>query len=146
MNKPVSQFADPMTFEVVKNALSYLADEMAITVIRTAHSQVVRESMDFSTGVCDANGRLIAQGLCVPMHLGAIPDAIEAVIQRHRGDINPGDVFIMNDPDTGGMHLPDIFLFRPAFYDDQLLGFTVCVAHHADIGGRTAGGNAVEFD
>jgi N-methylhydantoinase B len=133
-----------MTFEVVKNGLSYLADEMAITVIRTAHSQVVRESMDFSTGLCDAKGRLIAQGLCVPMHLGAIPDAIEALIRKYEGNINPGDVFIMNDPDEGGMHLPDVFVFRPIFRWKRLLGFAACVAHYPDIGGRTAGGNAVD--
>ena len=84
MDKLVAPFADPMTFEVVKNGLSYLADEMAITVVRTAHSQVVRESMDFSTGLCDARGRLIAQGLCVPMHLGAIPDAIAALMRKYR--------------------------------------------------------------
>ncbi len=117
---------------------------MAITVIRTAHSQVVRESMDFSTGLCDARGRLIAQGLCVPMHLGAIPDAIEALLRKYAGDINPGDVFIMNDPDEGGMHLPDVFVFRPVFRDGGLVGFAACVAHYPDIGGRTAGGNAVD--
>jgi N-methylhydantoinase B len=144
VDKPVAAFADPMTFEVVKNGLSYLADEMAITVVRTAHSQVVRESMDFSTGLCDARGRLIAQGLCVPMHLGAIPDAIAALMRKYAGDINPGDVFIMNDPDEGGMHLPDVFIFRPVFHHDRLLGFAACVAHYPDIGGRTAGGNAVD--
>jgi N-methylhydantoinase B len=144
VNDSAHRFVDPMTFEVVRNGLSHLADEMAITVVRTAHSQVVRESMDFSTGLCDARGRLIAQGLCVPMHLGAIPDAIEALLRKYQGDVKPGDVFIMNDPDDGGMHLPDVFVFKPVFREERLLGFAACVAHYPDIGGRTAGGNAVD--
>ncbi len=135
---------DPITFEVVKNALASVADEMAVTVVRTAHSQVVRDSLDFSTAICDAHGRLVAQGLCLPLHLGSIPDAMAMLLRKYAGDIHPQDVFILNDPEEGGMHLPDIFLFKPIFQDNQLLGFAVCVAHYPDIGGRTAGGNAVD--
>lgn len=137
-------FKDPITFEVVKNALTSLADEMAITVIRTAHSQVVRDSMDFSTAICDARGRLIAQGLCLPLHLGAIPDAMAGVLARYADNILPGDVFVLNDPEEGGMHLPDIFMFKPIFWQDKLVGFSACVAHYPDIGGRVPGGNAVD--
>ena len=137
-------FSDPITFEVVKNALVSLADEMAITVIRTAHSQVVRDSMDFSTAICDARGRLVAQGLCLPLHLGAIPDAMEAVLARYKDSIHSGDVFVHNDPEEGGMHLPDIFMFKPVFWQESLVGFAACVAHYPDIGGRVPGGNAVD--
>jgi N-methylhydantoinase B len=137
-------FGDPITFEVVKNALRSVADEMAITVVRTAHSQVIRESMDFSTGLCDASGRLIAQGVGIPVQLGALPDAVQFLLRKYDRDIHPGDVFILNDPDEGGMHLPDLFVFRPVFRGDFHVGFAACVAHYADIGGRTPGGNAVD--
>lgn len=135
---------DPIIFEVVKNAFIALADELAITVVRTAHSQVVRDSMDFSTAICDARGRVVAQGLGIPLHLGAIPDAMAALLAKYGGDVNPGDVFILNDPDEGGMHLPDVFVIKPAFSDDELIGYAACVAHYADIGGRVPGGNAVD--
>ncbi len=135
---------DPITFEVVKNAFIALADELAITVVRTAHSQVVRDSMDFSTAICDAQGRVVAQGLGIPLHLGAIPDAMDALLARFGDDIGPGDVFAFNDPDEGGMHLPDIFVIKPVFAGETLVGYAACVAHHADIGGRVPGGNAVD--
>lgn len=135
---------DPITFEVVKNALISVADDMAITVVRTAHSQVVRDSMDFSTAICDARGRLVAQGLCLPLHLGSIPAAMAALLRKYPGGILPGDVFITNDPEEGGMHLPDIFLIKPIFSDERLVGFGACVAHYPDIGGRVPGGNAVD--
>ena len=71
--------------------------------------------MDFSTAICDARGRIIAQGLGIPLHLGAIPDAMAALLTRFGDDIGPGDVFALNDPDEGGMHLPDIFVIKPVF-------------------------------
>ncbi|MDX6472577.1 MAG: N-methylhydantoinase, partial [Gaiellaceae bacterium] len=104
-----------VTREILKNAFRSIADEMALTVIRTAHSQVVRDTMDFATVLLGPDGQVIAQGVTLPLHLGAMPDAMEAVLRKYGGDINPGDVFILNDPDEGGMHLPDIFLFRPIF-------------------------------
>ena len=144
MTDQTTALRDPITFEVVKNAFIALADELAITVVRTAHSQVVRDSMDFSTAICDARGRVVAQGLGIPLHLGAIPDAMDALLNRFDGDIGPGDVFAFNDPDEGGMHLPDIFVIKPVFAREELVGYAACVAHHADIGGRMPGGNAVD--
>ena len=144
MTDQTTALRDPITFEVVKNAFIALADELAITVVRTAHSQVVRDSMDFSTAICDARGRVVAQGLGIPLHLGAIPDAMDALLNRFEGDIGPGDVFAFNDPDEGGMHLPDIFVIKPVFAREELVGYAACVAHHADIGGRMPGGNAVD--
>lgn len=135
---------DPVTFEVVKNAFIALADELAITVVRTAHSQVVRDSMDFSTAICDARGRVIAQGLGIPLHLGAIPDAMAALMDRFDDDVNDGDVFILNDPDAGGMHLPDVFVIKPIYVAERLVGYAACVAHYPDVGGRVPGGNAVD--
>ncbi|HEY8953866.1 MAG TPA: hydantoinase B/oxoprolinase family protein [Candidatus Dormibacteraeota bacterium] len=135
---------DPIAFEVVKNGLAALADELAITIVRTAHSQVVRDSLDFSTAICDAEGRVVAQGCGIPLHLGAIPDAMQVLGAKFAGDVNPGDVFILNDPDEGGMHLPDIFVIKPVFAEEGLLGYAACVAHYPEIGGRMAGGNAVD--
>ncbi len=133
---------DAFTAEVVRATLRSLADEMAVTVLRTAHSEVVRDSMDYSTSLFDAGGRVIAQGLTLGLHLGAMPEALEQLLVRFAGNVNEGDVFILNDPDAGGMHLPDIFLFQPVFSGGELVAFAGCVAHHVDVGGRRPGSNA----
>ena len=133
---------DPITFAVVKSALDAIVDEMAYTVIRTARSEIVKDVMDFSTALCDAEGRMIAQAKTIAQHLGAIPDAMASVLEQCRDDIHPGDVMILNDPYQGGMHLPDIFMFMPIFLAERLEGFSVVIAHHTDVGGRVAGSNA----
>ncbi|MGF6881297.1 N-methylhydantoinase B [Nocardia sp. GAS34] len=135
---------DPATFEVFRNAVSGLADEMAITILRTAHSQIVASSMDFSAAVCDSKGRIIAQANTCPVHLGSIPEAMDAVLSAFGDSIHDGDVYILNDPDLGGMHLPDIFVIAPTYHDDQLLGFSVTVVNHTDVGGWAAGSMAVQ--
>jgi N-methylhydantoinase B len=144
MSHDAPMLRDPATFEVFKNAVAGLANQMAITIIRTAHSQIIAESMDFSTALCDAQGRVVAQGNCTPGHMGSVPAAMDAVLARYGDDLHDGDVFALNDPDEGGSHLPDIFVFTPAFVDGRLEGFAVAIGHHADIGGRVAGGNAVD--
>jgi len=133
---------DPITFAVVKSALDTIVDDMAFTVMRTARSPIVRDVLDYSTTLCDADGQIVAQAKTVALHLGAVPDAIEEVLRLYRDDMNPGDVVIMNDPYAGGMHLPDIFMFMPIFFRDKLQGFSVVVAHHCDMGGRVPGSNA----
>ena len=133
---------DPITFAVVKSALDAIVDEMAYAVIRTARSEIIRDVMDYSAALCDAEGRLIAQAKTIAQHLGAIPDAMASVLEQCRDDIHPGDVMILNDPYQGGMHLPDIFMFMPIFLDARLEGFSVVIAHHTDVGGRVAGSNA----
>jgi N-methylhydantoinase B len=135
---------DPVTRELVSKALTTIADNMVVTVMRTARSHVVKQSLDFSTAICDADGQLVAQGLSLPVHLGAIMPALEGVLRHYRGDVQPGDVFINNDPYEGGSHLPDIFLFKPVFFDGVLLGYLAVIAHQTDIGGRVAGGNACD--
>lgn len=135
---------DAATFEVFRNAVSGLADEMAITILRTAHSQIVASSMDFSTALCDPQGRIIAQANTCPVHLGSIPDAIAAMLEEFGDSIVDGDVYILNDPDRGGMHLPDIFAVAPSFADEKLVGFTVTVVNHTDVGGWAAGSMAVQ--
>jgi N-methylhydantoinase B len=135
-----------MERQVVLNGLRSIAHEMAVTVANCAISQVVRDSLDFSTAVFDGQGRAVAQGLSIPLHLGAMPTALEAVRARFGEAPRPGDVYLLNDPDQGGMHLPDVFAFRPVFadLDREPALWLGCVAHHADIGGRFPGGNAVD--
>lgn len=134
----------PIELELFKNALESIVDEMALTVVRTAYSTNLKNSMDFSTGLCDTHGALIAQGLCLPLHMGSLPDGLAAVLGRYADEISEGDVFILNDPYEGGTHLPDIYVYSPIFIEDDLVGFAAAIAHHTDIGGRVAGGNACD--
>ena len=133
---------DPIAFELFKNAIFSIADEMALTVFRTSYSGVLKDNMDFSTGFADAEGRLAAQGLTLPGHLGSVPTAMQSIMTHFRDDMAPGDVFIMNDPFDGGMHLPDIFIFKPIYHEGERLAFAATVCHHCDVGGRVAGSNA----
>jgi len=134
---------DPIRTELLKNALAAVADEMAVTVIRTARSAVVKDAMDFSTGLIDQDGELIAQGLCLPLHMGSFPPAMAVVQKEFGGDMHRGDVYALNDPYVGGgSHLPDIYVFKPSFFEDRIVGFAAAIAHQADIGGRVPGGNA----
>jgi N-methylhydantoinase B len=133
---------DPIAFELFKNSLFSIADEMALTITRTTYSGVLKDNMDFSTAFADANGKLVAQGLTLPGHLGSIPTALDATMRHYDSTMVPGDVFIMNDPFDGGMHLPDIFVFKPLYVDGKRLAFAATVCHHTDVGGRVAGSNA----
>ncbi len=133
---------DPIDFELFKNAVFSIADEMALTVFRTTYSAVLKDNMDYSTGFADGDGRLAAQGLTLPGHLGSTPTALEAIMRHFADDMAPGDVFIMNDPFDGGMHLPDIFVFKPRYHNGERLAFACTVCHHTDVGGRVAGSNA----
>lgn len=130
-------------FELFKNELFSIADEMAVTICRTTYSGVLRDNMDFSTGIADAEGRLVAQGLTLPVHLGSIRSALQAVMKKFAGNIEDGDVFILNDPFEGGMHLPDIFILKPIFADGRLMAFAATTAHHVDVGGHVPGSNSV---
>jgi N-methylhydantoinase B len=140
---------DSITFEVLQNALASVVDNMALTVLRTAHSGVIKDAMDYSTALCDRDGVVLAQGLTIVLHLGSFPDAVRAVIDRFEGDINPGDVFILNDPYlAGGIHLPDIYVVRPVFSptssDGEVQCFVGVVAHHTDVGGIVPGSNSTD--
>ena len=137
---------DPIRLELVKNGIGTVVDEMVLTVVRIAYSSILKDTMDLSSAFCDRQGRMIAQGLSLPLHLGSIPDAMAAVLREYGDDFAPGDVVVLNDPYLGGMHLPDIFMFKPVFVADHLLGFGVLVAHHNDMGGRVPGSSAAEFD
>ncbi|HIC25529.1 MAG TPA: hydantoinase B/oxoprolinase family protein, partial [Gammaproteobacteria bacterium] len=136
---------DPIKIELLKNALTAIADEMAVTMVRTARSLPIKEALDFSTGLLNADGALIAQGLCLPLHMGSFPPTMSSILADYKDDIRPGDVFATNDPYLGGgTHLPDIYIFVPIFMSDTLIGFAATIGHHTDIGGRVAGGNACD--
>jgi 5-oxoprolinase (ATP-hydrolysing) len=138
------EHADAIEQEIVGNALASIADEMATTIFRTAHSTVVRDVMDFSAALCDPSGETVAQAVTIPLHLGSIPTAMGTLLERFAGDTSPGDIFVMNDPFDGGMHTPDIYLVKPVFGDEALIGYAVTVAHHGDVGGRLPGTSACD--
>jgi N-methylhydantoinase B len=134
---------DPIRFELIRNALGTIADEMALTIVRTSRSGVLKDNMDFSTALCAADGQLIAQGLTLPIHLGSMPDAMAALLRCFpAASVQVGDVYILNDPFEGGMHLPDVFIVKPLFVAGELLAYACTVAHQADMGGRVPGSNA----
>src|SRR6516164_1332667 len=129
---------DPARFEVVKNALCSAAEEMKIVLAKTAYSPLLKVAGDYSCGIFDSAGNMVAQGPDLPIHLGSMPDAVRAVIATHP-EVEPGDVFIHNDPYHGGSHLPDVNVVAPAFFADRLLGFGCVRAHWPDIGSATPG-------
>src|SRR5919108_2560051 len=129
---------DPATFEVVKNALYCAAEEMKVVLAKTAYSPLLKVAGDYSCGLFDVRGEMVAQGPDLPIHLGSMPLAVKAVIQAWPA-CEPGDVFIHNDPYFGGSHLPDVNVVTPAFHDGTLLGFGCVRAHWPDIGSATPG-------
>jgi N-methylhydantoinase B len=135
---------DVLRFEELRTELQAIADDMAIRFARASRSPVIREYLDFSTAICLPDGRIAAQGFSLPLHLGAVPRAVAAVLDRFPAGLRPGDLAIVNDPYHGGMHLPDVFTVAPAYAFDELVGYVVVVAHHIDIGGRVAGGSAAD--
>jgi N-methylhydantoinase B len=133
------QKSDPATFEIVKNSLYKIAEEMRVVLAKTAYSPLLKSAGDYSCGVFDARGEMVAQGPDLPIHLGSMPDAVRAVVARFPSDVHDGDVFVHNDPYFGGSHLPDVNVVRPAFHDGDLLGYTCLRAHWPDIGSATPG-------
>jgi N-methylhydantoinase B len=131
--------ADPATFEIVKNSLYKIAEEMRVVLAKTAYSPILKSAGDYSCGVFDARGEMVAQGPDLPIHLGSMPDAVRAVVAAFASDVHEGDVFIHNDPYFGGSHLPDVNVVRPAFHEGRLLGYTCLRAHWPDVGSATPG-------
>jgi N-methylhydantoinase B len=127
---------DPVTLSVLSAALSGVAEEMGAALIRSAYSSNIKERRDCSTALFDARGRMVAQAEHIPVHLGAMPEAVAAVMER---DPKPGDAFILNDPYTGGTHLPDITIVTPCVHDGDIIGYAIARAHHSDVGGMRAG-------
>jgi N-methylhydantoinase B len=136
---------DPITLTVIWNTLVSIADEMGGALRRTAFSEAVREGDDFSTGLFDRQGRLIAQGNFTPGHLGAMPYAVENVLKYIPPDtLKPGDTLCTNDSFLGGAHFPDFYLVTPVFVGSDIVGYVVNTAHHVDVGGAHPGSEAVQ--
>lgn len=140
----MTRIGEVLTLETIRAALGTITDEIAVRFTRSSLSPVIRDYLDFSTAICDPAGRVVVQGFSLPLHLGAIPRAVEAVLAAFPDGLGPGDVAVLNDPYRGGMHLPDIFVVCPAHAASGLVGYVVVVAHHIDIGGRVPGGSAAD--
>ncbi len=135
---------DPVTFSVIWGGLLAAAAEMGVTLTRTAYSVAVREGSDFSTGIFDALGNMVAQGDYSPGHLGSMAYAVRQMLEDYPvNSLRPGDAIVCNDPGIGSGHLPDLYMVYPVFLDDALLGFAVNIAHHIDTGGAGSGSQAI---
>lgn len=131
---------DPVSLEVIRNALTAIAEEMSMVVMRAARSPLLREAGDHSSALTDEDGMLVAQGRDVPVHLGVMSFTVREFLKRvPRETLKPGDVWIVNLPEVGGNHLPDVKLIRPVFFEGELYAFSVSLAHWADIGGAMPG-------
>ncbi len=129
--------SDPAELAIFNALFASVAEEMGVTLGRTAHSPNIKERRDYSCAVFNPQGDLVAQAAHIPVHLGAMPTAIRMI--RSLAPFRPGDVAILNDPYLGGTHLPDVTLASPVFAGRSLIGFVASRAHHADIGGMAPG-------
>jgi N-methylhydantoinase B len=139
---PAPDEIDPVTLSVVRNGCEAVAEEMNADLVRTAYSPNVTERRDCSTALFDAGGRMVAQAETMPVHLGAMPFSVAAAVGAFPpSELRPGDSILLNDPFRGGAHLPDLTLVSPIFdpAGEELLAFAANRAHHADVGGATAG-------
>ncbi|HEY7453348.1 MAG TPA: hydantoinase B/oxoprolinase family protein [Thermoleophilaceae bacterium] len=127
---------DPITLEVMLGSLRAACDEMGAVLVRSAHSANIKERRDASTALFDADGQMVMQAEHIPVHLGAMPSAIAAVLGEEQ---RAGEPWILNDPYQGGTHLPDITVITPLFHGDELAGFAASRAHHADVGAEEPG-------
>ncbi|WP_227134915.1 hydantoinase B/oxoprolinase family protein [Halorubellus salinus] len=137
---PTSEL-DAVTLEILRNQFEGVAEEMGQVLVTSAYSPNIKERRDCSTALFDADGRLVAQAEHIPVHLGAMPAAVDAVLAK---DPDPGDVWVLNDPFQGGTHLPDVTMVSPVTVEDaeaasEIIGYAVSRAHHADVGGSTPG-------
>ena len=130
---------DPISFEVIKNALVSCSREMSQALRRTAFSPNIKERRDCSCAIFDAEGRLVAQSKDIPVHLGAMPMSVKACISKLGDELVRGSMALVNDPYSGGSHLPDLTLVTPVYSDDERVAYTANRAHHADIGGESPG-------
>jgi 5-oxoprolinase (ATP-hydrolysing) len=143
--------ADPVMLEVFNNLFMSIAEQMGVSLQNTAYSVNIKERLDFSCAVFDADSTLVANAPHMPVHLGSMDRAVESIIRENRGRIRPGDVYAINAPYNGGTHLPDITVCTPVFDDDEreILFWVASRGHHADVGGISPGSmspNAVTIE
>ncbi len=137
----IGTHADPVMLEVFNNLFMSIAEQMGVTLQNTAYSVNIKERLDFSCAVFDADGALVANAPHMPVHLGSMDRSVETVIKLNQGKIKPGDVFALNAPYNGGTHLPDITVVSPVFDDEgkEILFWSASRGHHADVGGSAPG-------
>ncbi len=138
---------DAITLEVLRHALTAVAEEMNANLIRSAYSPNIKERRDCSSALFDAAGQMVSQAESIPVHLGAMPYSVAAAVAAV-DSFSPGDIVVLNDPYVGGAHLPDITFVAPVFAGDRLVAFAANRAHHADVGGKEPGslsGDTVEI-
>ncbi|HEY5236913.1 MAG TPA: hydantoinase B/oxoprolinase family protein [Rhizomicrobium sp.] len=131
--------ADPVSLEIFANLFMAIAEEMGATLQNTATSVNIKERLDFSCAVFDAQGGLVANAPHMPVHLGSMGDCVTAIIAKHGADMAQGDAFVTNAPYDGGTHLPDVTVVMPVFIGSERGFFVAARGHHADIGGITPG-------
>jgi len=140
---------DSVTLEVIRNGCTAIAEEMNANLVRTGYSPNIKERRDCSCALFDADGEIVSQAENMPVHLGAMPFSVAAAVDEFGGDLEPGDAVLLNDPFRGGAHLPDLTLVSPIYADPEaddptLVAYAANRAHHADIGGSTAGSVAAD--
>ncbi|OCP25107.1 MULTISPECIES: hydantoinase B/oxoprolinase family protein [unclassified Ensifer] len=133
---------DPITLEIIQNSLQATADEMFAAMRKTAMSSIIYEVLDMGTGITDATGRLASSGAGIPGFIGVLDKSVKVLLEKFNkpGDIEPGDVFITNDPYYGGVtHLNDLVVAMPVFADGRIIAWTANIAHNSDVGGKSPG-------
>jgi len=130
---------DPVLLEVFNNLFMNIAEQMGLQLQNTAHSVNIKERLDFSCALFDATGNLIANAPHMPVHLGSMGESIKTVVRENAATMQPGDVFVLNDPYHGGTHLPDITVITPVYMDGKPTFYVGSRGHHADVGGTTPG-------
>ena len=143
----IGTHADPVLLEVFNNLFMSIAEQMGVTLQNTSYSVNIKERLDFSCALFDAEGELIANAPHMPVHLGSMGESVQTILVKRAGKMKPGDVFVLNAPYAGGTHLPDVTVITPVFLDEPLPGgeerkpafYVAARGHHADIGGITPG-------
>ncbi|MFO1074785.1 MAG: hydantoinase B/oxoprolinase family protein [Geminicoccaceae bacterium] len=130
---------DPILLEIFNNLFMTIAEQMGVTLQSTAYSVNVKERLDFSCAVFDAEGALVANAPHMPVHLGSMGESVRTILKLNRDRLRAGDVYALNNPYNGGTHLPDVTVVMPVFEEGDLVFFSAARAHHADIGGITPG-------
>ena len=140
MAKP-NQAIDPFTLEIIKEGLVAIGDEMFVTMQRTSMSTIIYEVLDYAVGLTDAQGNLITQGNGVTLFLGTLDFGVRSILDKFgAANLKPGDIYITNDPYTGGgTHLSDVSIIAPIFYDGRLVAFAANKGHWTEVGGMAAG-------
>jgi 5-oxoprolinase (ATP-hydrolysing) len=140
-SEAIGTSVDPVMLEVFNNLYMSIAEQMGATLANTAYSVNIKERYDFSCAIFDGEGDLVANAPHVPVHLGSMSESVRVVLAQNAGNIQPGDVFMMNNPYNGGTHLPDVTVITPVFDDagKKILYTVASRGHHADIGGTTPG-------